>query len=132
MSWVMSTTPLPSSAMGPEHGQGFLRLLQAHARGGLVGDDQPGAGEQSCGHQNPPGHAAGELEGVQPFRLLRQTKPAEELPAALCGPGLPVAIHLGSHLHQGVQKGHGLGNQGDFGPPELGLPFRGQRFSVKP
>ena len=73
---------------GPEHGQGFLRLLQAHARGGLVGDDQPGAGEQSCGHQNPPGHAAGELEGVQPFRLLRQTKPAEELPAALCGPGL--------------------------------------------
>ncbi len=91
----------------------------------------PGLGEQGGGHQNPTGHAAGELEGVEALCLLRKTQLAEERPARFRGPRLPVAICLGAHLHQGVQEGDGLGYQGDFGSSEPGLPLWGQGFSVK-
>ena len=114
----------------PEHAQGLLGLIQAHARGGLVGDDQPGVREQGSAHQNPLGHAAGELEGVEALRLLRQAEAAEERPALRCGPGLFMAVRLTAHLHEGVQVGHGLGHQGDLAPPQDFLPFRGEGFAA--
>ena len=44
------------------------------------------SGEQGGGHQNPTGHAAGELEGVEALCLLRKTQLAEERPARFRGP----------------------------------------------
>ena len=114
-----------------EHLQGLPGLVQTHPRSGLVGDDEPGSGQQGRGDQNPPGHAAGELKGIQPLRLLRKAEAPEQTAAFFRGTGLPVAVRLRAHLHQGIQKGNGLGHQGNFTAPKLSLPVRGQRPAVK-
>lgn len=86
----------------PEHLQSFQGLVQAHAGGRLVGDDQLCIGNKCRGHQHPAGHSAGELEGVEVFRLLRQGQPAEEPAAFFRGTRLFPAVHLSSHLHKRV------------------------------
>ena len=99
------------------------------AGGGLVGDEQLGVLHRGGGDEHPPGHAAGELKGVELFRLRPQAVPGQDAPALLPGGGVPPpTAHLGAHRHQGVQVGDPLGDQDDLTAPEGLRPFLGEGF----
>ena len=121
--------PSPLLRQFPEVAQNAPGGPGVQAGGGLVGDEQFWVFHRGGGDEHPPGHAAGELEGVELLRLRPQAVPGQDAPALRPGGGVPPPpAHLGAYRHQGVQVGDPLGDQDDLPAPQGLSPFLGERF----